>query len=568
LVAPDPPVRAPGVVYTPPALARLLVDVALAPHRGEPDLRLLDPACGDGRLLVAAAEHLGAPGLDRAALVRRQLFGVDRDPAAVHAARGSLAAWAGAPDLDLRANIVLGDALIGPGFAGGPLDPPVRPLDWAEAFAFAGHPDPDPGRFDVVLGNPPYFSIDEVWGRGDPRCAHLKAAFPEVYRDKSDVLFYFFAQALRLARRSVTVLVSRSFLRAHKADRLRAHLAPHVVEVIDFGARPVFSGVGIQAALVRLEVRPGSSTVTVRRPDPADPLDRGPARRVARASLGAPPWSLSGPAARAVAARIDAAGPPLGEVLFVGKGMETGRNAVFGGLSAAQVAAWGLPPALARRRARGRDLSAFHLHATDHFLLYTPGASSWSDLPAAARDHLSAHRAALEARAPVRRGDRPWWRFSWPLHHARIDRPRILCPALARSHRFCLAPPGDPIGLTDTTALFDRGQPEDLRYLLGLLNAPLMVWRHGQRAKRKGGGVREFYWNALSQLPIRRIDAADPAARRHHDAVVDAVDALQAARGADPAASQALHHAVCALYGVDPGEIDDRLASDGPARTG
>ena len=561
MVAPDPPARTPGVVYTPPALARLLVDVALEPHRGEPDLRVLDPACGDGRLLVAAAERLRAPDRDRAALVRRHLFGVDRDRAAVQAARRSLAAWAGDPALDLRGNIVLGDALIGPGFAGGPLDPPVRPLDWAAAFPFAGHPDPDPGRFDVVVGNPPYFSIDDTWGRGDPRRAWLQREYPEVYRDKSDVLFYFFAQALRRARRSVTLLVSRSFLRAHKADRLRAHLAPHLVEVVDFGARPVFSGVGIQAALVRLEVRPASTTVTVRRPDPAAPLSRGPARAVARASLGAAPWSFATPADRALAARIDAAGPPLGRVLLVGKGMETGCNAVFGGLTRAQVEAWGLPPRLVRRRARGRDLSAFHLQSGDHHLLYTPGADAFDDLPPAAQSHLQSHRAALEARAAVRRGDRPWWRFSWPLHHAQYARPRILCPALSRSHRFARDPTGDHVGLTDTTVLVDQGQPEDLRYVLGLLHAPLMVWRHGLRAKRKGGGVREFYWNALSALPIRRINVADSGDRREHDAVVAAVTALEAAQGADPAAAEALHRAVCGLYAVDPEEVDGRLAA-------
>ena len=537
--------------------------MALAPHRVEPDLRVLDPACGDGRLLVAAAERLGGPALDRAALVRRHLFGVDADPSAVRAARRALAAWAGDPTLDLSDRVVVGDALLGPDFDGGRAEPPVRTLDWVAAFPF----DTQPGRFDVVLGNPPYFSIDAVWGRDDPRRAHLQAAYPEVYRDKSDVLFYFFAQALRLARRSVTLLVSRSFLRAHKADRLRAHLAPHLVDVVDFGAQPVFSGVGIQAAIVRLEVAPRSSAVTVRRPGVGSLAPAGAPQVLSRAALGAAPWSFSAPAARALAVRLDATGTPLGDVLFVGKGMETGRNAIFGGLSGAQVAAMGLPPALVRRRARGRDLRAFDLHRADRFVLYTPGAARFADLPAAARAHLTAHRAELEARAPVRRGDRPWWRFSWPLHQGRMDQPRILSPALSRSHRFALDPTGDSIGLTDTTALFDRGQPEDLRYLLGLLNAPVMVWRHGQRAKRKGGGVREFYWNGLAVLPIRRIDMGCPADRRRHDAVVDAVSALQGARGDDAAAASALHHHVCALYGVAPTEVDERLAIDGPAFT-
>ncbi|MBT7430335.1 MAG: N-6 DNA methylase, partial [Ilumatobacter sp.] len=66
-----------GAWYTPDHLVALVVDAiagsfrASAPRRR---LRLVDPACGDGRFLVAAVERLSAAG------VELEVVGLDIDP--------------------------------------------------------------------------------------------------------------------------------------------------------------------------------------------------------------------------------------------------------------------------------------------------------------------------------------------------------------------------------------------------------------------------------------------------------------------------------------------------------
>lgn len=524
---------APGVVYTPGWLAAAVVDRALAPHADDlAGLTLLDPACGDGALLVAALEWLAArrPAVDRPTLARTHLFGVDVDPAAVAACAARLAAAAGCPPADLAGNLRCADALLGPD---------------------------DLGAYDVVVGNPPYFSADAAWGPGSAYRAALAARYPQVDRDKIDVLAFFFVRSAELATRSVTLLVSRTFLRAHKGDRLRAWLAPRVEAVWDLGQRKVFGDVGIEAAVVRLRPAPTTGPVIAaswgEEAGSATRNDEVPPPTVGRSTLGAGPWLLRTDGAAEWCDRLDAVGPPLGGVLRLGKGMETGANGVFGGLSAGDVAALGLPRALVRRRARGRALSPFRWTPKDEHLLFVPAADHLDDLPPGARAHLEAHRARLEGRAAVRRGDRPWWRFTWPLHAALQARPRILCPGLSTGPRFARVGPDDPIGLSDTTVIFDAGQPEDLRYVLGLLQSRVLGWRHRQRAKRRGGAW-EFYWNTLRHLPLRRIDFADPGDRRLHGAVVAAVHALEA-DPSDAAGQEALDAAVCALYGVPAGAL-------------
>ena len=79
-----------GAFFTPPDVAAALVGHVVGGGT------VVDPACGAGVFLLAAARRLYEDGCaDRRTLVRRCLFGADVDSASVVATRRILAAWAG-----------------------------------------------------------------------------------------------------------------------------------------------------------------------------------------------------------------------------------------------------------------------------------------------------------------------------------------------------------------------------------------------------------------------------------------------------------------------------------------
>jgi hypothetical protein len=141
---------------------------------------------------------------------------------------------------------------------------------------------------------------------------------------------------------------------------------------------------------------------------------------------------------------------------------------------------------------------------------------------------LKKHESILKERAAFKRGDCLWWQYTWPLHKEWYGRPRILCPYLAKTNRFALDRKSEFIGLTDTTTLFDNGQPEDLCYLVGLLNSRLLTYRYNSIGKLKSAGIREFFWNGVQKLPIRRIDLSDPSDTAQHDRMVKLVEQMLA----------------------------------------
>jgi SAM-dependent methyltransferase len=133
-----------GSYYTPDSLVQLLLDSALEPviaqtvaaHPGQAAeallrLSVLDPACGSGHFLLAAARRLAAhvarhavDGTPTAADYRRALrqvvgncvYGVDRNPMALELARTALWLEAMTPEAPLTFldhHLVCGDALVG-----------------------------------------------------------------------------------------------------------------------------------------------------------------------------------------------------------------------------------------------------------------------------------------------------------------------------------------------------------------------------------------------------------------------------------------------------------------------
>ncbi len=143
-------------------------------------LTVVDPACGSGAFLITALRFLQAEvgrvqGLRHRAgreaqrwdearvtehVLTRNLFGVDINPLSVEIARLSLwlhTARSEQPLSSLNATVRVGNSLVGPDIHG--LSEAERervcPFDWAAEFAAL----PMPGRFDAVIGNPPYVKL-------------------------------------------------------------------------------------------------------------------------------------------------------------------------------------------------------------------------------------------------------------------------------------------------------------------------------------------------------------------------------------------------------------------------
>lgn len=565
-----------GVYYTPSPIVEYIVEETLGPllegksEQAIADLTVVDPSSGSGSFLIVAyqylldwyakywsqrprlaAKHLeaGADGQtrvktnDRKQILLRHIYGVDIDPQAVEVtklslllkvvegqAQAELEVGHLLPNLDN--NIKCGDSLIAPtpqAFIDGSGDErTTTPFDWTQAFpeVFSR------GGFNAVIGNPPYLNVDATWGRKDPRIAYLKAHYASVYTDKTDLLFYFLRKAVDICQGEVGMIVSRSFLESAKATKLRGWLSENarIRSVLDFRHAHVFPKVGINTAIIRLTSSKVGKTSTFKRfTESALPVGYGPdtlrnAEFVAEVSvavkdIGSGSWNFGDTDVQKVLRKIDAAGVPIGEVLHVGKGMETGANKAFefdGDEATREALAAG---GWLRRRARNGDILSYRIRPNGPWMLYVEDAVNFNKLPQTAQQIIAGHETVLRKRAAFLRGNCDWWRYTWPLHKDHDSRPRILTPYRAQTNRFALDEKRDFLGVTDTTILYDAGQPEDLKYFLGFLNSAVLEARFKFIGKLLGAGVLEYYENTVSKLAIPRSKPGEEL----HDSMVERV---------------------------------------------
>ena len=190
---------------------------------------MVDPACGTGNFLVAAARRLGSA---------RNLVGVDSDPRAIDACRAALG-----PD----ARLLVGDAFTS---------------------------DLEDGSFDVVVGNPPFLTqlrTDRVTDRVT-RAQRLGARLPP-YADEASL---FLVLATRLARadggriafvQPLSVLATRDGGWARSAVRDLAS-----VEHLWIGSRSVFAANVLTCAVGLTRGRPQRKVARMLDETPLAPL--------------------------------------------------------------------------------------------------------------------------------------------------------------------------------------------------------------------------------------------------------------------------------------------------------
>jgi hypothetical protein len=216
-------VSRPGVVYTPPdvaeRLAREVIDPMIAARGGA--IRVIDPACGEGALLAAAARRLAAHGIP----AEGRLFGLDVDPAAASVARR----WA---------EVTVADAL------------------WT-----------DLPKFDAVLMNPPWIDA-EAHARLDPiGRARIRARF-RCTRGNWDLFVPFIERAWELTHpggRTGILLPERAISSDYMAEVHRGWLERHPIACWRLGQ--AFPTVSVDAiAWIEVDAPPPTSMAFDGRP--------------------------------------------------------------------------------------------------------------------------------------------------------------------------------------------------------------------------------------------------------------------------------------------------------------
>lgn len=554
--------RRQGIYYTPDYIADYLAQRCLADWKEAVPPRILDPACGCGRFLLAAARQLLRQG--RAATeIAASLHGCDLDAEAVVIARRMLQlvlapSETTAPDARIIAdalekNIAPGNALTTaslPSEARGREEMPSSSLQ---------SPVSTLATFDIILGNPPYH-----------RELGTKAIFDEIaatefgrrYRaPRMDLWYYFLHRGIELLGPNgrLGFVVGAYWAGGTGAARLIQTLREmvHVDEVFGLDRLRVFPQVAGHHLMLVVSKPPSNKPTTVRIPlldgdadRDARPFVEGRAKVHSFTKLPAQLFRENlldlEPPAETLLGKLSAL-PTLGQLGRIRQGIAENPACVTKAVNARHGDPWRTGEgvfALSSEELESLQLPVGEQHLVCPYhdlcdlgrydraedpslhLIYST-RDTWPELEAfpVLAAHLARFRPIMEARRETRKGVRSWWHLHWPREAQIWQQPKLIALQMAPRPSFVPAP--EPTYTSFSTNVFLPGERvgEHPNYFAALLNSRLLWKWFRHHAKRRGVGL-EINGHVLARAPIRRIDFGSPEETRIHDRLVEFVDRM------------------------------------------
>ncbi len=520
-------VKATGRHYTPAALAAFLVRRALDRFDPGPTPSILDPSCGEGELLLAAA---------RAGVAGARLVGIDRDAVAIGRAGDRLRA-AGIVHAELRA----GD------FLAGPLEDE---------------------RFDLVVANPPYVRT-QVLGRAES--TRLRRDLGLLGRvDLYHAFLVTMARRLRPGGR-VAFISSNRFLTTQAGAAVRRLLREEleVIEVTDLGDTRPFRAAVLPAVVVaarptgsrraaprftrvyaatpgaaredatawlleRLEQMPSGSTEAL---GTRYTITRGEIEW--RATSAEAPWMLADRVQRDWIEGVDRrSAARFGDAARVRVGVKSTADAVFvrddWGVLAEELRP---EPECLRPLYTHEEAAPYRALAPPRRQVLYPherrdgvrGPIDLSRFPRA-RAYLESHRERLEARHYVLEANRRFYELWVPHDPDAWRRPKVVFPDISDRPRFFLDESGAVVqGDCYWITADGAGARRTLLLILAVANSSLATRYYDLACgNRLYAGRRRFITQYVKRFPL-------PPPGRGADAIVALVESRLAASGEDPA---------------------------------
>jgi len=586
------------------------------------DHRIIEPRTGDYRLTID----------EKRRILTNNIYGVDIDDQAVEIAKLSLTlrllegetsetaelfTRGGRQRLlpKLETNIKCGNSLIGPDFYS---DKPeslfvdddtryrINAFDWRGLNGFKQVFDIH-GGFDVVLGNPPYVRSIHLKEDNVAQWQFCRTHYATAADREWDIYLVFVEKGLSLLRTGgrLGYILPNKFLNSQVGANLRQLIADgqYLERLVHFGALQVFPTVTTYTCLLFLN-HDGVDQAAVQRftgsvtgklagtPLPEQAPNQWQASMVPASSLTSAPWDFASSDASVLTSLRK--WPALESVADVFKGTGTDADRVFVlkelTRDATNVHAWSeylqkevtLEPTFLKPALRGRSIGRYEIVDRDLLLLF-PYQRVGEKL-------ILVHDKTLAAEAPMTmaylRACKPrlderengrfknvqgWYAYGYPRSMNRFDRIKIVLPDVCNRGKCWLE--DDPHWLIDSAygiELHD-GCNLDLRYVLGILNSPLLTYFLHETGTALRGGYFRMKTAYLNPFPLRPIDFNNSADKALHDEMVRLVDQMLtlhrqlAATGTDreksglqlqiAALDRAINVLVFCLYGLSAQEV-------------
>lgn len=393
-------------------------------------------------------------------------------------------------------------------------------------------------EFDIVIGNPPYISVERFAGTEEQ--SRWEAQF-KTYAARGDIYCFFYERGREFLRDGGTLIyiTSNKWMRAGYGEKLRSFFANDVntQSVLDFGMAQNFGAATTYTCITRYTAEESQEKVmscyaTDDRAAISDPAKYFAENAVLQKGLGGDPWVVISAERQKIKDLVEAQGIPLGQwEIQINYGIKTGYNDAFYLTAKERAELIEEDPAsedLIGKLLRGRDVERYQVNWPQAYqLIIKFGAHETleRDYPAVYR-HLLKHEKKLKARGQCKYGrakksGAPPKSYPGQHHWLELDNnpgdeylelfesPKILYQEIAQKLPFYFDLDGG--FLVNDTCYIMTGDQEVLQMLTAVLNSSLFRCCFKDNFPENAGNTYRAKKAFFDKIPIKKPTTGDSA---------------------------------------------------------
>lgn len=417
--------------------------------------------------------------------------------------------------------------------------------------------------FDVVIGNPPYFSLSKIQEQG--------RYFSEVYQTYSkgsDIYCLFFERGNQILRTNglLTYITSNSWLRAIYGNLLKDYFkkAMQPVSLLNIEDIQVFEEATVESNLITLEKKATTAAFAVCNLGEDYQLGESLAHYFKEHSFefevpNTTEWTISDENSTKLKRKLENDSQLLRSFdVTINFGIKTGYNAAYIIDEAKRTELIGADPNskdIIKPILRGRDLSKYGFSFSNYYLLNThnglknkaiPPVDVINDYPVVYQ-HLESFLPQVEKRQDK---GQHWSNLRNCAYLEDFEKPKIIWGEISDKPKFTYEDEGF---YEEATTFLMTG--EKLKFLLAILNSKVSEWYFHQIGTTTGMGTNRWKKYKIEQLPIK-----EPSTEQQQQ-IESKVDQILSLKKANPQAdTSALEREidlmVYELYGLSEEEIE------------
>ena len=540
-----------GIYYTPTFIVSYIVKNTLGELLKDKTtdvehIRVLDLACGSGSFLIKSFDYLnnywtkkdgkitqttldlesGTTFTRKTHIVKENIFGVDLDPKAVEIAQLNLLLKLAEKKHrlpTLRNNIKVGNSLID--------DESIsdRAFKWEREFPNIIKE----GKFDVIIGNPPYIRVQTI-KENDKK--YLINNYVSA-KGKFDLYILFIEKSLKLLKDGgyFSFIIPNKFAQTKYGKGLKEFILSNftIEKFIDFGDLKVFGGVTTYPCVIVIRKNKptqNSRGIYVRvktlSKDVEDRINKNQGKenyeddvvkvfKFKQKDLGSELWSFLPSSMQDVFDKIKRSSNTklidLRERIY--EGFITGNNSSFF-IKENEAQKIKIEKDLLKPVPKGKNVRRYSIKWEDEFVIF-PHKKIMSKVEAVnlqifpnAQKYLEANKDVLNKRKYVIDAGKKWYEIWNTRDLDWFEQDKIITPNLSAKNNFSIDFKDNKSGKYfyidhDCYGIILKNKSrQNYLYLLGLLNSKLIEFFIKQKSPMFSGGYYKYHTQYLEQIPI------------------------------------------------------------------